>query len=324
MSELGRLEKVEIRTAFATEDGVFTPWLSKEENLELLEKTLNMSLECEAIEKQVGPYRADMRCKNIDDNSWVVIENQFGKTDHDHLGKLLTYAAALEASTVVWITERFTDEHRATLDWLNEKIDGRVKFFGLEIELWRIGDSKLAPNFSIRCQPNDWTADVRSTAAKSMQESVTKQLQQRFWISFRQFMEDSKSSVKCQKPGPQHWMNHPIGKVGFHLASIISTGKGNASGVPEVRVELIIDGKQRYDAMLEHKEEVEKKIAETMYWYSPEEKNSSRVYVQNNGDFTDEANWPELQAWIKAELEKFYAVFAPIIKSMDHSALKLK
>lgn len=320
--KLGKMKRIELRSKFPSESGDFTPWLAEEENLAQLGEVIGLDLELEAQEKEVGPFRADILCKDTATDHWVLIENQVERTDHSHLGQLLTYAAGLDAVTIVWIAQRFTDEHRAALDWLNSKTDDTIRLFGLEIELWQIGDSEVAPKFNVLSQPNDWASGVRAAANKAVTESETKQLQLAFWTAFRKFMEDSKSPVKCQKPGPQHWMNHPIGKVGFHLASIISTGKGNASGVPEVRVELIIDGKPRYLAMMAYREEVEKKLGETLCWHSPEEKNSSRVYVQKNGDFTVEANWPELQSWIKTELEKFFVVFAPIIKAMDHLALK--
>lgn len=89
----------------------------------------------------LGPFRADILSKDTVNNQWVLIENQIERTDHTHLGQLLTYASGLKAVIIVWIARRFTDEHRAALDWLNEITDSRVNFFGLEIELWRIGDS---------------------------------------------------------------------------------------------------------------------------------------------------------------------------------------
>ena len=138
--ELSKLKKVELREVWPTEDKNFTPWLAEEENLSLLGETLGLELELEAQEINVGDFRADILCKNEDD-SWVVIENQFEKTDHDHLGKILTYAAGLDARTVVWIAEEFREEHRAALDRLNETTDERFHYFGIEIKAWKIGDS---------------------------------------------------------------------------------------------------------------------------------------------------------------------------------------
>ena len=137
----------------------FYPWLAKEENLSLLGETIGIELELESQEKDVGPFRADILCKDTATDNWVLIENQLERTDHTHLGQLLTYAAGLNAVTIVWIAERFTAEHRAALDWLNEKTDEKINFFGLEIELWQIGDSPIAPNLILSVNP--MTGSVR-------------------------------------------------------------------------------------------------------------------------------------------------------------------
>jgi hypothetical protein len=133
---LGRLQKVELREAWLSESRDFTPWLAQEENLNLLGEAIGIELELESQEKDVGPFRADILCKDTSTDNWVLIENQLERTDHSHLGQLLTYAAGLNAVTIVWIAERFTEEHRATLDWLNERTDEKINLFGLEIELW--------------------------------------------------------------------------------------------------------------------------------------------------------------------------------------------
>ena len=134
----------------------------------------------EAQEKDVGPFRADILCKDIADNTWVLIENQLETTDHTHLGQLLTYAAGLDAVTIIWIAKRFTDEQRATLDWLNEVTGKNINIFGLEVELWRIGNSPIAPKFNIVAKPNEWTkGGIRE------KQTPAKQLQLEFWTAFR-------------------------------------------------------------------------------------------------------------------------------------------
>ena len=157
---LGRLERVELREVWTTEDQDFTPWLAQETNLAVLSETLNMELVTEGIEQGVGPFRADILCQDTQDDSLVLIENQLERTDHTHLGQLLTYAAGLQTVTIIWVAATFTDEHRAALDWLNEITDNRFRFFGLEIELWRIGDSPAAPKFNVVSKPNEWTRSV--------------------------------------------------------------------------------------------------------------------------------------------------------------------
>jgi len=154
---LGRLAKVELRDVWKNEAQDFTPWLAEEDNLALLGDTIGLDLELEAVEKGVGPFSADIVCKETANNTNVLIENQIERTDHTHLGQIMTYAAGLNAVTIVWVAKRFTDEHRAALDWLNEITNEDITFFGLEVEVWRIGDSAKAPKFNVVSKPNEWT-----------------------------------------------------------------------------------------------------------------------------------------------------------------------
>jgi len=163
--KFGRLEKVELRDFWYKEDKDFTPWLAKPENIEILSEAIGIELEVQSQEQNVGPFRADILCFDINDNHYILIENQLEKTDHTHLGQLMTYAAGLDAITIIWISPRFTEEHRAALDWLNRITDETFRFFGIEIELYRIGDSFPAPMFNVVSKPNDWSKNVKKTAS---------------------------------------------------------------------------------------------------------------------------------------------------------------
>ena len=125
---LGRLSQVDVREVWPSEANSFTPWLAQEENLRLLAETINMSLILEAREKPVGMFRADIIARNVHTGHLVLIENQLERTDHGHLGQLITYAAGLKAVSIVWVSSLFTDEHRAAFDWLNEVTDGSPSF----------------------------------------------------------------------------------------------------------------------------------------------------------------------------------------------------
>ena len=221
MAELGRLKQVELRDIWENEAQHFTPWLATEENLSILADTLHMDLELEARETNVGQFRADILCRNAGGGSWVLIENQFNRTDHSHLGQLLTYAAGLHAVTICWIAEKFTEEHRATLDWLNEITDERFQFFGLEIELWQIGNSLPAPKFNVVSQPNDWSRSVAEIARDNM--TPTKLLQRDFWSALRKRLEEKQSSVRSMKPQPQGWMPFSIGRSDFSLVASLQS-----------------------------------------------------------------------------------------------------
>ena len=138
--KIGKLKKVELRKLWKGEATDFTPWLAKEENIAALSEEIGIELEVISEEQSVGPFRADILCKSTIDDTYVLVENQLEKTDHNHLGQLMTYAAGLEAVTIVWIAKKFTEEHRAALDWLNRITDEEIRFFGIEVEAFQIGD----------------------------------------------------------------------------------------------------------------------------------------------------------------------------------------
>lgn len=305
---LGRLQKVDLRDAWSSESSDFTPWLAQEENLNLLGDAIGIELELASQEKDVGPFRADILCKDTATDNWVLIENQLERTDHSHLGQLLTYAAGLNAVTIVWIAERFTEEHRATLDWL----------------VWRIGDSPIAPKFNIISQPNDWARTVQQAAAGSTEISVHKQLQLKFWTAFKQYMEAEGSFVRCQKPLPQHWSNHAIGRSGVHLASIVSLWNSE-TGVkgPEIRAELYLHGpsaKQEFAALEKQSEKIENALGFPLTWHNPENKAMCRFYTRQNADFLNEDLWPQYFEWLRHRLETMHKVFAPIVKDLKPEA----
>jgi hypothetical protein len=320
-SRLGRLERVDLRNLWASEAGEFTPWLAQEENLRLLGETIGIELELEAQEKDVGPFRADLLCKNTADDTWVLIENQLERTDHTHLGQLLTYAAGLEAVTIIWIAERFTDEHRASLDWLNQITGERFAFFGLEIELWRIGDSPIAPKFNLVSSPNDWTRIVQSSAVKSGQLTESKQAQLSFWTAFKEYLEQSGSHIRCHKPAPQNWLVHPIGRSGTHLSSVASTWNTESNEwKPEIRVELVLHNqhsKSYFAALQAQQAEIEGEVGQQLLWHNPQDARVCRIYVRRSADFRKADEWPVQHEWLRTNLEKFHRTFVPRIKKLN-------
>jgi hypothetical protein len=154
----GALKRVAANAGWAHEAHAFTPWLA--DNLDLLGDALGLSLEIEQREYPVGRYSLDLLLSDFQERV-VIVENQFAQTDHDHLGKLVTYCAGTDAEAVIWIAEHINEEHAAALEWLNEKMVQGIGFFGMELELLQIDDSRLAPHFRVLVQPNEWTKRVR-------------------------------------------------------------------------------------------------------------------------------------------------------------------
>lgn len=321
---LGRLTKVELREAWLSESGEFTPWLAQEDNLSLLGETIGIELELEAQEKDVGPFRADILCKDTATDNWVLIENQLERTDHCHLGQLLTYAAGLEAVTIVWIAKRFSDEHRAALDWLNEHTDEKINLFGLEVELWRIGESAVAPKFNVICQPNDWTKSV--APERNRQLSDGKRLQLSFWVLFRDYMAEC-SKLNVSKPYPQNWVNIPLGVTGTKLAAVFTSWNSdtNSWGGGEIRAEFVVDNHRAafyFDLLKKQRGEIEKAIGSELVWYEAEGVRMRRAFLRKTIEATNEAAWPEYFEWLRVNLERFEEVFAPVVKKISQDKIQ--
>ncbi|MEK7723261.1 MAG: DUF4268 domain-containing protein, partial [Acidobacteriota bacterium] len=199
--QLGRFQKVELRDCWQTEDRDFTPWLAKEENIEILSQEIGINLEVQGVEQNVGPFRADILCVDADnfgDDSkhYVLVENQLEITDHKHLGQLMTYAAGLDAVTLIWIASKFTEEHRAALDWLNRITDDTFRFFGIEIELYKIGESLPAPRFNIVAKPNDWSKDVKRNTGSNRENSEENLFRKEYWKELSEFAKAKQSILK--------------------------------------------------------------------------------------------------------------------------------
>jgi len=326
---LGRLESVDLRDVWKTEAGDFTPWLARAENVALLGETIGLELELEGQEKEVGPFRADILCKDTLNGNWVIIENQLERTDHTHLGQLLTYAAGLKAVTIVWIAYRFTDEHRAAIDWLNEITADQFNFFAIEAELWKIGDSLIAPKFNLVSKPNDWTKSVTKVKGEIEAEALTdtKRLQQEYWTAFREFVSAEGSTIRPTKALPQHWMYLAVGRSGFNLMAVASpfNSETNSYESGEIRAEFVItssDSKAFYGLLERQRADIEAELGEPLTWHSREGTTMRRIYVRQEADIGDRANWPDQHLWIKTKLEALQRVFGKRVKQLNASDFK--
>ncbi len=315
--KLGTLERLDVRDIWQSESSDFTPWLAQEENLARLSEEIGIELELEATERNVGPFRADILCKDTENGNWVLIENQLGRTDHCHLGQLLTYAAGLQAVTIVWIAQPFTDEHRAALDWLNGITNDQFNFFGLEVEVWRIGDSEPAPKFNVISKPNDWSISIKRAATQISESDLTetKQKNLEFWRLLSDLLEKGKSEVRSKKPRAQHWMNFSIGRSGFHLSAVLNSREKNIG----VQVYISHDNaKMLFEHLKRHKMEIEEKLGYTLSWEGLPNRKACRVgYKKPNCDPRDEDQWQSHLEWFKSTLEKFNNVFRPYIRELN-------
>lgn len=316
MTELGRLEKVDLRNIWQSEAQGFTPWLAREESLQLLAEALGIDLELEAVEQSVGPFRADILCKDTLSDRWVLIENQLERTDHTHLGQLITYAAGLDAVTIVWIAARVADEHRAAIDWLNEITEAKVRFFAFEVELWRIGSSQAAPKFNLISSPNDWSRST-SGAKKAIEESAltdNRRMLLDYWTGFEAVLSDTSEHVRPVSPKPHNWLGHGIGKSGASLNVSLNRREN------WIRAEIYLSGKTAgvyFDQLRANQQEIEDDLGETLNWYDAAP-NDRRIFVElNSSDVTDQSSWPRQHQWLADQLVKLHRVFRDRIRNLD-------
>ena len=167
MAELGTLKKIELRKAWKHEAIDFTNWLAEEPNIELLSEELGIEVHVTQTEASVGNFHADILAEEENTGRKIIIENQLEPTNHDHLGKLITYAAGYEAEIIVWIVEEAREEHWQAIEWLNDHTDDDTNFFLVQMELWQIDDSRLAPRFHLIVEPNDWAKAIKQSTKQS-------------------------------------------------------------------------------------------------------------------------------------------------------------
>ena len=314
--QFGALERKPLRDFWPIEDTDFTPWVA--DNLPLLGGAIGLELELESSEVPIGPYSADIVCRSIPDGHHVVIENQLERTDHDHLGKLLTYAAGLgDVSTVVWIAREFTEQHRAALDWLNRSTGEDVRFFGIEIEVWQIGDSLPVPRFTLISEPNEWSKTKPQQGLSPRQE-----MQLAYWTAFIKARVGSafdKGIVR--KPKPQSSMLFVLGRTGVVLSAVATRGDPyGVKGEDHIRVEIVTrgaNGEEIYDQIEPRREEIESKLGTALIWARPVGGLQSRIYVSKDADVTDRDDWPNQHRWLLDWLQKFDDVFRPIVQNLD-------
>lgn len=312
-TQLGKLEKLSPRQAWKHEATEFTPWLARDDNLGLLADALGLSdLSLVQTEYPIGDFNLDILC--TDDQGEVIIENQLDSTDHKHLGQILTYAAGVGAKKVIWIADSFRSEHVAALEFLNHNTTSDLNFFAVEISLWKIGDSPMAPNFNVVVKPNDWSKTTRESARVASASTPVKQLQLKFWTEWGSYLAANKCTLRARKPFPQNWMSLPAGRSGFSYSATINSQKG-LLGV-EVYVDHP-DSKSLFASLLQEKDTIEHQLGFGMDWQELPNKHACRIIATRpNSLLDDEGRWPEFFAWLKATLEKIDVVFRPIIKTL--------
>ncbi len=305
---VGKFQKVKLREIWKHEALDFTNWLAMDENLELLSEIIGISIINAQTEVGVGKFAVDVFAED-ENGKKVIIENQLETTNHDHLGKIITYAAGLQAETIIWIVSKAREEHEQAVNWLNENTTEDANFFLVEIEAWKIDDSLPAPRFNIVAKPNDWAKIIRQSSSGNKVTDL-KLKQQEFWNKLREYGEENSKYVNSwQKALPQHWLNISIGTSKAHLAATVNTKKN------QVSMDLYIDNNKELYYSLENKRaEIENLLGFKLIWAELPDRKASLIGVIKSGDFRDEQQETELIQWLHQQAEIFTKVFKRYIK----------
>ena len=286
---IGKLEEVDIRELWKHEQYDFSEWLSKKENIENLNDILGLTLVDISKETYVGSYRCDLFAKDETTGIKVIIENQLEMSNHDHLGKIITYASGLDAKVVVWIVKEAREEHRSAIEWLNNNTNSNINFFLIEIHAYKIGNSDNAPMFQVIEQPNDFIKNNKSINSNdTMNKSQSQRLE--FWNQFNNVLVERGKPFNVRKATTDHWYNVAIGTSDAHI-DITLVNKDSVIGV-----ELYItDNKEFFDKLYQRKDEIENDLGFKLDWRRLNNSKASRIVTFIKGlNFDDHSNYNEL------------------------------
>ena len=235
-------------------------------------------------------------------------------TNHDHLGKIITYASGHDAKTIIWVVKDVREEHRRAVDWLNEHTDDEINIFLCRIELWKIDDSKLAPKFQIVSSPNNWTKTIKRSSNDEM--SATKMLQLNYWTQLSEMIDndgDYNAVFNSRKPKGQHWYNLAIGSSLAHISLTINTRENDIKTQIWIR-----DNKDLYDYLYSQKEEIEEQLGFPLRWERLDNKKASYTNIIKSINLNNEDNWDEAIKWHLDMAVNFYNVFSDKIESFKN------
>ena len=287
--EIGKLKEVDIRNLWKHEQYDFSTWLSEPENIENLNEVLGLTLTDISKEEYVGSYRCDLFAKDESTGTKIIIENQLEPSNHDHLGKIITYASGLDAKVVVWIVKQAKEEHRSAIEWLNNNTNSDVNFFLIELHAYKIGDSKPAPQFQVVEKPNDF---IKFSKNKANSDSLNKSQSERleFWNRFNDVLVEKGKPFNVRKATTDHWYDVALGTSDAHIAIDLI----NKDSLIVIEV-YIPDNKELFDKLDENKNEIENKFGHKLIWDRLDNKKASRIKYYIKGlDFDDHSNYDEL------------------------------
>lgn len=287
--KISRLQEVDIRKLWKHEQYDFSAWLAEDENIELLNEKLGLTLVDINTEAYVGAYRCDIVAVDETTGIKVIIENQLENSNHDHLGKIITYASGLDAKVIVWIVKEARDEHRSAIEWLNNNTVQDINFFLIELHAYQIGNSDYAPMFQIVEQPNDF---IKEQKGKKSTDTMNKSQSERlgFWTLFNDHVVERNKPFAIHKASSISWYNIAVGTSQAYI-SVSLVNKDSYIGV-----ELYIaSNKELFDKLYAEHEKIEKELGFEVDWQRLDNAKASRILYKISGlNFDDHSNYDAL------------------------------
>lgn len=307
---IGKIQRQKIRTVWPHEERDFSRWLS--ENLDVLNDVLDFSLMEAVREQPAGTFSVDLVAQDEEGNR-VIIENQFGRSDHDHLGKLVTYASALDAKRAIWIVSEPRPEHIQAITTLNEsKARG---FYLVKLDAIKIGDSLPAALFTLIVGPSEEglaIGDIKEANAE------IETLRKRFWSLLLAEAKKVTSLHANISPGVNHWIGTSAGRRGLIYNYVVLNH--------EASVELYIDAGKEADqenkaifAQLEKsKSIINSEFGGTIDWQLLPEKRACRIKaVACKHGIVEQDRWPEIHKALVGNMVRFEKALRPHIQKLD-------
>ena len=302
--QLGRLKEIkDLRRVWKHEALDFTPWLAQEDNLALLADAVDLEITLDETESSVGNFNVDIYATETGTDRKIIIENQLEDTNHDHLGKLITYASGKSADIVIWVVKRAREEHRSAIEWLNNHTDENIAFFLVEIKLYQIGNSDIAVKFEVVEKPNDWVKEIK----RNTSNSPTLQARYDYWVAFNDYAFQNQAfagEFGKRKASTDHWMDMSVGSSACHIV-INQIRKDNRLVVEWY----ISDDKDLFHKLYSFKSEIESEMGMKLEWRELPEKKASRILISHLVDFDHKDKWVEQFDWTIDVAMKMKKVF---------------
>ena len=312
--EFAEIEEVELTDIWRNEATDFTPWLAQ--NVDALGAALGLELELVRTEAAVGGFSCDILARDLGANRLVVIENQIKPTDHGHLGQLITYASGLGGEAIVWVAKKLRDEHRQAIEWLNERTKPGTDFWGVEIKVIKIGDSKPAYQFQVVAAPFEGETAPPILSPEPGGESPLSELYRGYFQRLINELREVHHFTNARIAQPQSWYAFSSGAAGLNY--VAAFGRNRVTVHLAIQFGTSAENKAYFDLLMREHEAIEQEFRsadEELVWERMDDRQMSRVSLYRSGSIRDDT-----QALLDMEgcLLKFRHVFGPRLHPILH------